>query len=141
LADFQNLQYVLSGIAQHLPSQFGRSFSNLVLLKGDIAMFSESGSAWAPGTSRRQWLVLGKRRNTANERFPARPKGAKQMTQYGVTALNKDQPLSTVCALSWIICLALNMAISPLRSTSYRYAFSNDQPNCFASYCALPDPW
>ena len=141
LNGFQNLQFVLSGFAQHLASHFGRSFSNMVLLKGDIAMFSKSGSAWAPGTSRWQWLVLGKRRNTANERFPARPKGAKQMTQYGVTALNKDQPLSTVCALSWIICLALNKAISPLRSTSYRYAFSNDQPNCFASYCALPDPW
>jgi hypothetical protein len=141
LAGFQNLQFVLSGFAQHLTSHFARSFSNLVLLKGDIAVFSESGSARAPGTSRRQWLVLGKRRNTANERFPARPKGAKQMTQYGVTALNKDQPLSAVCALSWIICLALKMVISPLRSTSYRNGFSNDQANCFASYCALPDPW
>ena len=136
LSNFSELQFVLSGFAQHLASHFGKSFSSMVLLKGDIAMFSESGSAWAPGTYRWQWLVLGKRRNTANERFQARPKGAKQMTQYGVTALNKDQPLSTVCALSWIICLALNMAISPLRSTSYRYDFSNDSPNCFASYSA-----
>jgi len=65
----------------------------LVLFQGDIAVFSKSGSAWAQGT--------------------ARPKGAKQMTQYGVTALNKDMPLSAACALSWFICLALNMAISP----------------------------
>ncbi len=83
-----------------------------VLLKGDIAVFSESGSGWALGMPRRQWLVLAQRRNTANERFPARPKGAKQMTQYGVTALNKDAPLFADCALSWIICLTLNMAIS-----------------------------
>ncbi len=76
-------------------------------------MFSESGSGWAPATSRQQWLVLDQRRNTANDRFPARPKGAKQMTQYGVTALNKDMPLFAVCALSWFICLALIMAISP----------------------------
>ncbi|MEE8340447.1 MAG: hypothetical protein V3R56_09900 [Xanthomonadales bacterium] len=48
-----------------------------VLLEGDIAVFSESGSGWAQGTSRRQWLVLAQRRNTANDRFPARPKGAK----------------------------------------------------------------
>ena len=52
------------------------------------------------------------------------------MTQYGVTALNKDQPLFADCVLSWIICLALNMAISPLRSTSYGYASAHDQPGC-----------
>jgi len=85
----------------------------LVLLQGDIAVFSEPGSGWAQGTSRWQWLVLAKRCNAANDRFPARPKGAKQVTPYGVTALNKDQPLSAGCALSWITCLALNMAISP----------------------------
>ncbi len=79
---FPKLRFVLSGFAQYLASHFGKSFSNLVLLKGDIAVFSESGSAWAPGTSRRQWHVLGKRRNTANERFPARPKGALLMTKY-----------------------------------------------------------
>ena len=63
-------------------------------------------------------LVLDKRRNTANDRFPARPKGAKQMTQYGVTALNKDLPLSADCVLSWIICLALNMSILPWKDTN-----------------------
>ncbi len=52
-----------------------------------------------------------------DDHFPAGPKGAKQMTQYGVTALNKNQPLSARCALSWIICLALNMAILPCGST------------------------
>ena len=31
----------------------------------------------------------------------------------GITALNKDMPLSAVCVLSWIIYFALNMAISP----------------------------
>jgi len=60
-------------------------------------VFSESGSGWALGTSCRQWLVLAQRRNNANERFPARPKGAKQMTQYRATAINKDQPLFAVC--------------------------------------------
>ncbi len=37
--------------------------------------------AIAEGTSRRQWLVLAQRRNTANDRFPARPKGGTQMSQ------------------------------------------------------------
>ncbi len=96
------VQFVLFGFRAHLTLQLERSPLSLVLLKGDIAVFSESGSGWAQGTSRRQWLVLGKRRNTANDRFPARPKGAKQMTQYGVTALNKDQAI--VCGL----CLVLN---------------------------------
>ncbi len=113
----QKLQIVLFGIRVYLALHLERSPLSLVLLKGDIAVFSESGSGWALGTSRRQWHVLAKRRNTANERFPARPKGAKQMTQYGVTALNKDQPLFADCVLSWIICLTLNMAISPFRST------------------------
>ncbi len=40
------------------------------------------------------------------------------MTQYCVTALNKDMPLSADCVLSWIICLTLNTAISPRRSTN-----------------------
>ena len=115
----QKVQIVLFGFRVYLALHLERSPLSLVLLKGDIAVFSESGSGWALGTSRRQWLVLGKRRNTANDRFPARPKGAKQMTQYGVTALNKGpRPLFADCVLSWIICLTLNMAISPLRSTS-----------------------
>ena len=63
-------------------------------------------------------LVLAQRRNTANDRFPARPKGAKQMIQYGVTALNKGQPLSAVCVLPWIICLALNMSILSWKDTA-----------------------
>ena len=88
-----------------------------VSFQGNIDVFSESGSGWALGTSRRQWLVLDQRRNTANDRFPVRPKGAKQMIQYGVTALNKDMPLSAVCALSWFICLALNMSILPWKDT------------------------
>ena len=69
-------------------------------------MFSESGSGWALGTARRQWHVLGKRRNIANDRFPARPKGAKQMNQYGVTDLDKDD--ATVRAL----CLVLDHLLS-----------------------------
>jgi hypothetical protein len=36
--------------------------------------------AIAEGTSRRQWLVLAQRRNTANDRFTTRPKGATQMS-------------------------------------------------------------
>jgi len=54
--------------------------------------------------------VLG--RNTANEHFPIRPKGATQKTQYGVAGLEKDMPFSAVCALSWVIWAALNMSIS-----------------------------
>ena len=111
------VQFVLFGFRAHLTLQLERSPLGLVLLKGDIAVFSESGSGWALGTSRRQWHVLAQRSNTANDRFPARPKGALLMTQYGVTALNKDMPLFAVCVLSWIICLTLNRAISPLRST------------------------
>jgi len=58
--------------------------------------------------SRRQWHVLTKRRNAADERFTIRPKGATQMLQYSVAALDKDEPLSTDCALSWNIWVALN---------------------------------
>ncbi|MCH8173079.1 MAG: hypothetical protein IIA70_07210 [Proteobacteria bacterium] len=112
ITPLQKVQFVLFGSRAYLALHLERSPLSLVLLKGDIAVFSESGSGWALGTSRRQWLVLAQRRNTANDRFPARPKGAKQMTQYGVTALNKGMPLSAVCVLSWVICLALNMAIS-----------------------------
>ena len=64
-------------------------------------MFSESGSGWAQDTSRREWLVLTKRRNAANDRFPSRPQGVKQMIQYGVAVLSKDAPLPADCALSW----------------------------------------
>ena len=41
------------------------------------------------GAPRSEWLVLSKRCNTAGERFPARPEGATQIIQYGVTALEK----------------------------------------------------
>ena len=44
--------------------------------------------------------VLAKRRNAADERFTARPKGAIQVIQYGVAALEKDSPFSSDCALS-----------------------------------------
>ncbi len=64
-------------------------------------MFSESGSGWMPGAPRREWLVLPQRRNTADDRFPARPKGAIQMIQYGVTALNKDWAI--VCGLCLVL--------------------------------------
>jgi hypothetical protein len=53
-------------------------------------------------------LVLAQRRNTANDRFTARPKGATQMLQYGVTALEKDKPFPADCVLSWTIWVALN---------------------------------
>ena len=90
----------------------------LVPNNGDIDIFSELGSGWPQGTPCREWLVLSKRRNAVDEHFPARPKGANQMTQSGVTALNKDMPLSAVCSLSWVIWLALNMSISPLMGTT-----------------------
>ena len=76
------------------------------LLQGNIAVFSEPGSGWAQGTSGRQWLVLAKRRNAVDDRFPVHPKGAKQMTQYRATAINKDQPLFAVCnpVLDHLLC-------------------------------------
>ncbi|MEE8496086.1 MAG: hypothetical protein V3S21_06355 [Xanthomonadales bacterium] len=53
-------------------------------------------------------LVLAKRRNTTDDRFPARPKGGSQMLQYCVAALEKDMPFSAVCALFWNIWEPLN---------------------------------
>ena len=55
-----------------------------------------------------QWRVLAKRRNTADDRFTTRPKGATRMIQFGVAALVKDMPFTVDCALSWIIRMALN---------------------------------
>ena len=88
-----------------------------VPLIGDIGMFSELGNGRTQGTPRREWLVLPKRCNAVNDCFPVRPKGAKQMFQPGVTVLNKGMPLFTACALSWNICLALIMPLSPFRCT------------------------
>ncbi len=97
---------IISSEVQFIPGP--RPIPVTALLQGEIVVFSESGSGWAQGTSGRQWLVLSKRRNEADDQFPVRPLGAKQMSQYSVTALNKDMPLAAVCALSWIICLTLN---------------------------------
>ena len=47
--------------------------------------------------------VLAKRCNTADDHFPARPKGGSQISQYCVAALEKDMPFSAVYALSWNI--------------------------------------
>ncbi|MCH7507949.1 MAG: hypothetical protein IID60_11695 [Proteobacteria bacterium] len=57
-------------------------------------------------------LVLGKRCNATDDRFPARPKGGSQMSQYRVAALEKDMPFSAVCALSWNIWAPLNSQLS-----------------------------
>ena len=57
-------------------------------------------------------LVLGKRCNATDDRFPARPKGGSQMSQYRVAALEKDMPFSAVCALSWNIWEPLNPQLS-----------------------------
>jgi len=46
-------------------------------------------------------MARPKRRNTADDRFTARPKGATQMIQYGVAVLVKDMPFPADCALSW----------------------------------------
>ena len=58
------------------------------------------------GVPCREWLVLSKRHNTADDRFPVRPKGAKQMIQYGVTVLDKDWAI--VCDP----CLVLDQLLS-----------------------------
>ncbi|MDH3375552.1 MAG: hypothetical protein OEQ39_01105 [Gammaproteobacteria bacterium] len=70
-----------------------------VLQQGTIGGFSESRSRWPLGASRRDRLALAKRRNNADDGLSARPHGAFQMTQYGVTALEKDPPFPAVCAL------------------------------------------
>jgi len=56
-------------------------------------------------------LVLAQRRNTANDRFTARPKGATQMPQYGVAALEKDEPFPADCVFSWANWVALNLTL------------------------------
>jgi len=43
--------------------------------------------------------ALVKRRNKANDRFTSRPKGAPQLTWYGVAALEKGMPFPAGCAL------------------------------------------
>jgi hypothetical protein len=77
-----------------------------VLFQGDIGVFSESGSGWLQGAPCRQWPVLANRCNTADDRFPARPKGVNQMIQSSVTVLNKD------LAIVFELCLVLNHLIS-----------------------------
>ena len=100
-----------------------------VLLNGDIGMFSELGSGRTQGTPCREWLVLSKRCNATNDCFPARPKGANQTFQSGVTVLNKGMPLSAACALSWNIWLALIMSMSPFRSTRCPYSSGLELPS------------
>ena len=46
-------------------------------------------------------LVLGKRCNATDDRFPARPKGGTQMSQYCVTALKKDWAI--LCGLRLVL--------------------------------------
>ena len=46
------------------------------------------------------WRVLAKRRNTAEDRFTARPKGLTQLIHYGHAVLEKDPPFPADCALS-----------------------------------------
>jgi len=53
-------------------------------------------------------LVLAKRHNAVDDHFPVRPKGGSQIFQYCVAALEKDQPFSTACVLSWNIWEPLN---------------------------------
>ncbi len=80
-----------------------------------------------------QWRVLAKGRNTADERFTTRPKGATRMIQYGVAALVKDMPFTADCALSWIIRVALNPSDLPGWTTSI------PQPTAYDLERAIPD--
>ncbi len=73
-----------------------------VLLQGSIDGFSGLSSSWPRGASRRQWQVLAKRRNTADDCLTTRPKGATRMIQFGVAVLDKDAAI--LCGLR----LALN---------------------------------
>ncbi len=107
--------YIINSELQFVPGP--RPIPVPVPLNGDIDMFSELGIRRTQGTPYREWLVLPKRCNAANDCFPARPEGVKQMLQSGVTVLNKDMPLIAVCALSWNIRFALIMPIPPFKST------------------------
>ena len=69
-------------------------------------MGSASREAVAPrghkkpqGAPRREWHALAKRRNTADDCFTARPKGA--MIQYGVAVLEKDPAI--LCGLRLVL--------------------------------------
>jgi len=53
-------------------------------------------------------LVLAKRRDAADDRFPTRPQGGPQISQYCVAALEKDKPFSASCILFWNIWEPLN---------------------------------
>jgi len=53
-------------------------------------------------------LVLAKRCNATDKRFPVRLKGGSQISQYCVAALEKDIPFSADCALPWNIWEPLN---------------------------------
>jgi hypothetical protein len=70
-------------------------------------------SVGAGGAARRagNGRVLAQRGNAANDRFTTRPKGATQMPQYSVSALEKDMPFPADCVLSWTIWVALNPTI------------------------------
>jgi len=46
-------------------------------------------------------LVLAKRRNTTDDRFPARPKGGAQLSQGSVAAIEKDTPV--LCGLRLVL--------------------------------------
>ncbi len=59
--------------------------------------------------------------HNVDERFLARPKGAKLMNKYGVTVLEKGLPFLAHCALSLFISLALYPSISCGRGTRDRH--------------------
>ena len=107
--------YIINSKLQFVPGP--RPIPVPVPLNGDLGMFSELGSRRTQDTPYREWLVLPKRCNAANDCFPTRPEGVKQMFPSGVTVLIKDMPLIAACALSWNICLALIMPRSPFRGT------------------------
>ena len=96
-------------------------------------MFSELGSGWMQGAPRREWLVLAKRRNAADDRFPVRPKGAIQMIQYGVTALNKDW------AIVYGLCLVLDHLDSSEHDNITLKEYQGDRPSCKVRYALNPN--
>ncbi len=105
-------------------------WSNKLILMGSASCEAVDRQARLEGP----WRVLAKRRNTADDRFTTRPKGATRMIQYGVAALVKDMPSQVVfcaiptgkhenrapsdCALSWIIRVTLNPSILTCWTTS-----------------------
>jgi len=72
-------------------------WSNKALSMGSASRAALNRQARLAGSG----AYLAKKRNTADERFTARPKGAARMIQYGVAVLAKD--MAILCELRLVL--------------------------------------